>query len=53
VHRVIATLVNEQVHHDAEISLLHDLYRYGGSLLEAAVRGERLPAGRAGMYAPG
>ncbi len=32
VHQVIVTLVNEQVHHGAEISLLRDLYRYRGSL---------------------
>lgn len=32
VHRVLATLVNEQVHHGAEVSLLRDLYRYRGSL---------------------
>jgi hypothetical protein len=38
VHRVLATLVNEQVHHGAEISLLRDLYRYRGSLQDAAPR---------------
>lgn len=32
VHRIFATLVNEQVHHGAEISLLRDLYRYRSSL---------------------
>lgn len=32
VHRVIVTLINEQVHHGAEISMLRDLYRYRGSL---------------------
>jgi hypothetical protein len=32
VHRLITTLVNEQVHHGAEISMLRDLYRNRGSL---------------------
>jgi hypothetical protein len=32
LHRVVATLVNEQVHHGAEISLLRDLYRNRASL---------------------
>jgi uncharacterized damage-inducible protein DinB len=32
VHRILATVVNEQVHHGAEISLLRDLYRYRKSL---------------------
>ena len=32
LHQVIGTLINEQVHHGAEISLLRDLYRYRGSL---------------------
>jgi DinB family protein len=32
LHRVVATLVNEQVHHGAEISLLRDLYRNRTSL---------------------
>jgi len=32
VHRIFATLINEQVHHGAEISLLRDLYRYRNSL---------------------
>jgi hypothetical protein len=32
VHRVFATLINEQVHHGAEISLLRDLYRCRASL---------------------
>lgn len=32
VHRIFATLVNEQVHHGAEISLLRDLYRYRQSM---------------------
>jgi DinB superfamily len=27
-HRIFRTLINEQVHHGAEISLLRDLYRY-------------------------
>ena len=31
-HRIFATLVNEQVHHGAEISMLRDLYRYRTSL---------------------
>jgi hypothetical protein len=33
IHQVISTLINEQVHHGAEISLLRDLYRYRGSLV--------------------
>jgi DinB superfamily len=32
LHRVIMTLINEQVHHGAEISLLRDLHRCRGSL---------------------
>jgi hypothetical protein len=32
LHRVIVTLINEQVHHGAEISLMRDLYRCRGSL---------------------
>jgi uncharacterized damage-inducible protein DinB len=32
LHRVIGTLVNEQVHHGAEVSLLRDLYRNRSSL---------------------
>jgi len=32
VHRILAGLINEQVHHEAEISLLRDLYRYRSSL---------------------
>ncbi len=32
LHRVIVTLINEQIHHGAEISLLRDLYRCRGSL---------------------
>jgi hypothetical protein len=32
VHRILAGLINEQVHHGAEISLLRDLYRYRSSL---------------------
>jgi len=32
VHRILAGLINEQVHHGAEISLLRDLYRYRRSL---------------------
>jgi hypothetical protein len=32
LHQVVRTLINEQVHHGAEISLLRDLYRYRGSL---------------------
>jgi uncharacterized damage-inducible protein DinB len=32
VHRVFATVINEQVHHGAEISMLRDLYRCRGSL---------------------
>jgi hypothetical protein len=32
VSRVFTTLINEQVHHGAEISLLRDLYRHRGSL---------------------
>ncbi len=36
VHRVLATLVNEQVHHGAEISMLRDLYRCRGSLRDFA-----------------
>jgi hypothetical protein len=35
VHRVFTTLINEQVHHGAEISLLRDLYRNRESLLAA------------------
>lgn len=27
-HRIFRTLINEQVHHGAEISLLRELYRY-------------------------
>ena len=32
VHRILAGLINEQVHHGAEMSLLRDLYRYRSSL---------------------
>jgi hypothetical protein len=32
VHQVIVTLINEQVHHGAEISLMRDLYRCRASL---------------------
>lgn len=32
LHRILATTVNEQVHHGAEISLLRDLYRYRKSI---------------------
>jgi hypothetical protein len=32
LHQVIGTLVNEQVHHGAEISLVRDLFRNRGSL---------------------
>jgi hypothetical protein len=32
VHRVFATVINEQVHHGAEISLLRDLFRCRDSL---------------------
>ncbi len=32
VHRILATVINEQVHHGAEVSLLRDLYRYRHSL---------------------
>lgn len=32
IHQVIGTLITEQVHHGAEISLLRDLYRNRGSL---------------------
>lgn len=32
LHRVIMNLINEQVHHGAEISLLRDLYRHRSSL---------------------
>ncbi len=32
VHKILATVANEQVHHGAEISLLRDLYRYRKSL---------------------
>src|SRR5215469_7359802 len=32
VYRILAGLINEQVHHGAEISLLRDLYRYRSSL---------------------
>ena len=32
VHRIFAEVINEQVHHGAEISLLRDLYRYRNSL---------------------
>jgi hypothetical protein len=49
VHRVLATLVNEQVHHGVEISLLRDLYRNRGSLQPLAASGWRLPAGPEGM----
>ena len=35
LHQVVATLVNEQVHHGAEISLLRDLYRNRNSLSSA------------------
>jgi uncharacterized damage-inducible protein DinB len=38
-HRIFATLINEQVHHGAEISLLRDLYRYRGSLRAVAASG--------------
>jgi uncharacterized damage-inducible protein DinB len=37
VHRIIATLVNEQVHHGAEVSMLRDLYRYRSSLGDFAI----------------
>lgn len=36
VHRLLATLVNEQIHHGAEISMLRDLYRYRDTLQDAA-----------------
>jgi hypothetical protein len=32
LHRIFATLINEQAHHGAEISLLRDLYRCSDSL---------------------
>jgi len=32
LHRVILALINEQVHHGAEISLMRDLYRCRGTL---------------------
>jgi hypothetical protein len=32
MHRVFATVINEQVHHGAEISMLRDLYRCRDSL---------------------
>ena len=35
VHRILAGLINEQVHHGAEISLLRDLYRHRSSLTAA------------------
>jgi uncharacterized damage-inducible protein DinB len=35
VHRILAGLINEQVHHGAEISLLRDLCRYRNSLTAA------------------
>jgi uncharacterized damage-inducible protein DinB len=38
VHRILAGLINEQVHHGAEISLLRDLYRYRSSLTTANSR---------------
>jgi uncharacterized damage-inducible protein DinB len=38
IHRILATLVNEQVHHGAEISMLRDLYRNRSSLQDFAAR---------------
>ena len=35
MHRILAGLTSEQVHHGAEISLLRDLYRYRSSLTAA------------------
>jgi hypothetical protein len=32
MHRIFATVINEQVHHGAEISMLRDLYRCRDSL---------------------
>ena len=32
LHRILATLIKEQVHHGAEISLLRDLYRNRSTL---------------------
>jgi uncharacterized damage-inducible protein DinB len=39
IHRIVATLVNEQVHHGAEISMLRDLYRNRSSLRDFAASG--------------
>lgn len=36
LHQVIVTLINEQVHHGAEISLMRDLYRNRRSLAASA-----------------
>ena len=44
LHRVVATLVSEQVHHGAEISLMRDLYRNRGSTAAAAGRWHVRPA---------
>jgi len=41
LHRVVATLVSEQVHHGAEISLMRDLYRNRGSLTATGPAPER------------
>jgi hypothetical protein len=38
-YRIFATLINEQVHHGAEISLLRDLYRYRDSMRAVAASG--------------
>ena len=46
IHRVAMTLVNEQVHHGAEISLLRDLYRFRDSLVPERLRAAGGPAAR-------
>jgi DinB superfamily len=45
-HRIFTTLITEQVHHGAEISLLRDLYRNRNSLHQGQRQG--LPAGSEG-----
>jgi DinB superfamily len=36
MYRIFATLINEQVHHGAEISMVRDLYRYRDTLTSRA-----------------
>ena len=49
VHRILAGLINEQVHHGAEISLLRDLYQYRSTLTAARHSGTAaVPASEVG-----